>query len=102
MTAISDVTLISENCKRFMQKLHEKANHRQPEQSTMYVTHVTREDIILGLLSHMKTFEKRTGNVWKGALLLTGVTDKMQPDSYVVEMLQDAGVMCILTDTNSA
>ncbi|TDH74314.1 uncharacterized protein CCR75_007817 [Bremia lactucae] len=78
-------TLVTAGLRRFLTKLS------APEYDhTMFVTHVSRNDIILGLLSHAQNFELTEKRPYGGGLILTGSPARDQPQDYLLKIIQNA------------
>jgi len=63
----NETTLVAMGLGRFMDRLH-----REQHSSTLFVTHSSRVDILLGFLSHGAVHEERWGSRWKSGLIMAG------------------------------
>ncbi|KAF4317157.1 hypothetical protein G195_009451, partial [Phytophthora kernoviae 00238/432] len=81
----SKTTLVTAGLRRFLSKL------TSPEfDNALFVTHVSRNDIILGFLSHAQTFELTNGIPYGGGLILTGSPSEDQPQDYLMNIIKHA------------
>uniref|UniRef100_K3W676 Uncharacterized protein n=1 Tax=Globisporangium ultimum (strain ATCC 200006 / CBS 805.95 / DAOM BR144) TaxID=431595 RepID=K3W676_GLOUD len=79
----TSTSLVTSGLRRFLVKLSsDKFN------DTLFVTHASRNDIILGFLSHSQNYELKTGKPFNGGLILTGVPPVDQPQDYIMEIIQ--------------
>lgn len=65
----NNVEVVSTGLRRFVEKLDNQDNDWN---KTLFLTHVSREDIILGFLSHSAVYQQEHGTFFPGGLLLTG------------------------------
>ncbi|KAL8006088.1 putative P-loop containing nucleoside triphosphate hydrolase [Plasmopara halstedii] len=80
-------TLVTAGLRRFLAKLS------APEyDNTLFVTHVSRNDIILGFLSHAQNFELTEKRPYGGGLILTGSPSCDQPQKYIKNIIKNAEV----------
>lgn len=78
-------TLVTAGLRRFLAKL------TAPEfENTLFVTHVSRNDIILGFLSHAQNFELTMKRPYGGGLILTGSPSGDQPQDYIINIIKNA------------
>ncbi|KAG1706263.1 hypothetical protein DVH05_001411 [Phytophthora capsici] len=78
-------TLVTAGLRRFLAKLTD------PEfDHSLFVTHVSRNDIILGFLSHAQNFELTTKRPYGGGLILTGSPSDDQPQEYITNIVKNA------------
>jgi len=78
-------TLVTAGLRRFLAKL------TAPQyEHTLFVTHVSRNDIILGFLSHAQNFELVNKRPYGGGLILTGTPSDDQPEDYILKIIQNA------------
>jgi len=78
-------TLVTAGLGRFLGKLSSPEFER-----TLFVTHVSRNDIIMGFLSHAQNFERMTKRPYGGGLILTGSVSDNQPQDYIVNIIKNA------------
>ncbi|KAG7395176.1 hypothetical protein PHYBOEH_004157 [Phytophthora boehmeriae] len=81
----SKTTLVTAGLRRFLSKLTSSEYD-----NTLFVTHVSRNDIILGFLSHAQTFELTNGVPYGGGLILTGSPSEDQPQDYLMNIIKHA------------
>ncbi|KAG7375283.1 hypothetical protein PHYPSEUDO_002067 [Phytophthora pseudosyringae] len=78
-------TLVTAGLRRFLAKL------TAPEfEHALFVTHVSRNDIILGFLSHAQNFELMMKRPYGGGLILTGSPSDDQPEDYITNIIKNA------------
>ncbi|EQC38313.1 hypothetical protein SDRG_04033 [Saprolegnia diclina VS20] len=82
MTQFRNVSLVTSGLRRFLVKL---SSHEFND--TLFVTHASRNDIILGFLSHSQNYELKTGREFGGGLILTGRPPVDQPQDYIMEII---------------
>lgn len=75
-------SLVTSGLRRFLVKLSSNKFN-----DTVFVTHASRNDIILGFISHAQSYEKRTGKAFGGGLILTGVPPVDRPQDYIMQLL---------------
>ena len=78
-----DIQMVTSGLRRFLRKLENSDFHRP-----VFVTHASRNDVILGILAHASVFEERHGKKFEGALILTGKPPEDAPQPYMVELLR--------------
>lgn len=76
-------SLVTSGLRRFLVKLSSNKFN-----DTLFVTHASRNDIILGFLSHSQNYELTTGEPYNGGLILTGEPPVDQPQDYIMEIIQ--------------
>ncbi|GAB9474206.1 hypothetical protein Gpo141_00011345 [Globisporangium polare] len=76
-------SLVTSGLRRFLVKLSSNKFN-----DTLFVTHASRNDIILGFLSHSQNYELKTGEPYNGGLILTGEPPVDQPQDYIMEIIQ--------------
>ena len=79
------VSLVTSGLRRFLVKLSSNLFD-----DTLFVTHASRNDIILGFLSHAQNYEFKTGKCFTGGLVLTGVPPVDQPQNYIMDIIQQS------------
>ena len=88
------VTMVATNLTRFLERLEiNAANHQDDTKSPLILSHVTRNDIILGYLSHWQKC-KALGQEWRGALVLASGSNPNAPSG--IETLQPHVLSTIL------
>lgn len=80
-------SLVTSGLRRFLVKLSSDEYN-----DTLFVTHASRNDIILGFISHGQNYEQRTGKPFNGGLILTGVPPVDQPQEYIMNIIRSAGL----------
>ncbi|RHY87838.1 hypothetical protein DYB35_008532 [Aphanomyces astaci] len=87
MKQYNAVNLVTSGLRRFLVEL--SSNHFN---DTLFVAHASRNDIILGFLSHSQNFELKTGQEFGGGLILTGVPPKDEPQDYTMDIISRANL----------
>ncbi|CAK4639912.1 unnamed protein product [Aphanomyces euteiches] len=82
MQQYKSVNLVTSGLRRFLVELSSNEFN-----DTLFVAHASRNDIILGFLSHSQNFELKTGQVFGGGLILTGLPPKDQPQEYMMDII---------------
>ena len=80
---ISDLNLVTTSLSRFLENMREKPSR------TLYICHVTRDDIILGFLGEYAR-RRRHGEPFEAALLVSGREGKYDVSPEVMDMITDA------------
>jgi len=80
-------TLVTSGLRRFLVKLSSNDYN-----DTLFVTHASRNDIILGFLSHGHNFEQKTGEKFGGGMVLTGLPPIDQPQDYILDIFAGANL----------
>ena len=75
-------SLVTSGLRRFLVKLSSNAYNE-----TLFVTHASRNDIILGFLSHSQNYEQKTGKMFGGGLILTGNPPDDIPQPHIMEII---------------
>lgn len=79
-------SLVTSGLRRFLAKLASNEYN-----NTLFVTHASRNDIILGFLSHFQTYQARgEGKQFNGGLILTGVPPVDQPQAYIMDIIKQS------------
>ncbi|KAI9919601.1 hypothetical protein PsorP6_017713 [Peronosclerospora sorghi] len=78
-------TLVTAGVQRFVTKLSSSEYTR-----ALFVTHVSRNDIITGFLSYAQEFERVQKKPYTGGLILTGSPSDDHPQDHIVEMITNA------------
>ncbi|KAJ8525293.1 hypothetical protein ON010_g15822 [Phytophthora cinnamomi] len=68
---------------------------------TLFVTHVSRNDIILGFLSHAQNFELMMKRPYGGGLILTGSPSDDQPQDYIMNIIKNAQAPVLYVPTTT-
>ncbi|RLN74424.1 hypothetical protein BBJ28_00018762 [Nothophytophthora sp. Chile5] len=89
-------TLVTAGLRRFLAKLTS-----QEYDNTLYVTHASRNDIILGFLSHAQNFELTTGKPYGGGLILTGSPPGALPQDYIMDIIKHARAPVLYAPTTT-
>ncbi|CAK4075938.1 unnamed protein product [Aphanomyces euteiches] len=82
MQQYKSVNLVTSGLRRFLVELSSNEFN-----DTLFVAHASRNDIILGFLSHSQNFELKTGQEFGGGLILTGLPPKDQPQEYMMDII---------------
>ncbi|KAG9401933.1 hypothetical protein AC1031_007637 [Aphanomyces cochlioides] len=85
MKQYNSVNLVTSGLRRFLVELSSNQFN-----DTLFVAHASRNDIILGFLSHSQNFELKTGQEFGGGLILTGLPPKDQPQEYMMDIISRA------------
>lgn len=94
---VKDINLVTTSLTRFLENVRSKAPR------TLYICHVTRDDIILGFLAEYQRTRKEGELPFEAALLVCGRKDKYEMADEVQEMLLDgAPVMVVEYSTHQA
>ncbi|GMF56902.1 unnamed protein product [Phytophthora fragariaefolia] len=89
-------TLVTAGLRRFLSKL------TAPDfEHTLFVTHVSRNDIILGFLSHAQNFELTMKRPYGGGLILTGSPSDDQPQDYIMNIIKNASAPVLYVPTTT-
>ncbi|KAL1503498.1 hypothetical protein AB1Y20_011979 [Prymnesium parvum] len=110
---VHDAFLVTTGLRRFLRRAFEQreANWNRP----LFVTHATRDDLLLGFLAHHQKKMKQQENeihgadMWAGAIVLSigasrnfpdleFVADDHQPLSYLVKMAVDTDAPVLITN----
>ena len=74
--------LVAMNLNVFIEKLHKERHSK-----TLFVTHASRSDLILGFLMHKNVHEEYWGKAWRAGLILAG-QKQHSPDPSLMTALQ--------------
>ncbi len=77
----ADINLVTTNLNRFLENLHEKPSR------TLYICHVTRDDLIVGFLGEFQRRLGRESDPFEAALIVCGRRGKYQLSKEVSNML---------------
>ncbi len=91
--AIEDMNLVSTSLTRFLENLREKPSR------TLYICHVTRDDLIVGFMGEFQRRREKNEKPFEAALLICGRKGKYQLSAEVTDMLNGlhgAPVMYVL------
>lgn len=80
---IEDISLVATSLGGFLNNLRTKPSR------TLYICHVTRDDIILGFLAEYQR-KKRKGETFEAALVICGREGKYHLDQELLDMIQSA------------
>jgi len=95
----SDINLVTTSLTRFLENLREKPSR------TLYICHVTRDDLILGFLSEFQRRNKLNNLEFQAALLICGRDKKYEITQEVYDMIksvEDAPIMMVGVPTHTA
>ncbi|RHY21650.1 hypothetical protein DYB32_009744 [Aphanomyces invadans] len=87
MKQYNAVNLVTSGLRRFLVELSSNQFN-----DTLFVAHASRNDIILGFLSHSQNYELKTGQEFGGGLILTGLPPKDQPQDYTMDIISRANL----------
>jgi len=94
---VKDINLVTTSLTRFLENIRSKLPR------TLYICHVTRDDIILGFLAEYQRSRKAGDRPFEAALLVCGRKDKYEMADEVHDMLLDgAPVMVVEHSTHDA
>lgn len=96
---VDDLNLVTTSLSRFLENLREK-NSR-----TLYVAHVTRDDLILGFMAEYQRTRRENEPPFEAALIICGRKGKYQLSTEVKDMLnslEGAPVMVVELSTHQA
>ena len=79
--SVKDINLITTSLTRFLE------NIRSKHPRTLYICHVTRDDIILGFMSEYQRNRRESERPFEAALLVCGRKDKYQMAEEVRDMV---------------
>lgn len=96
---VNNLNLVTTSLNRFLENLREKASR------TLYVCHVTRDDLILGFMAEYQRTRRKGEKPLEAALVVCGRKDKYGLSSQVSSMLDGldgAPVMVVEMSTHQA
>jgi len=67
MRHFNQTTLVAMGLGRFIERLHTEKHSK-----TLFVTHNSRSDIILGFIAHGQVHEERWGGAWRAGMIIAG------------------------------
>jgi len=79
---VNDINLVTTSLTRFLTNLREKPSR------TLYICHVTRDDIILGFLGEHQRRKRKGGPPFEAALAICGRKDKYSLSTELLDMIQ--------------
>jgi len=84
-------TLVSMDLKNFLERLF-----RERHSKTLFVTHASRVDIVLGFLSHKEAHYDHWGGSWRSGMILAGEQPKYAPSDSIMKAisLQSQPIIC--------
>jgi len=97
--SIKDMNVVTTSLTRFLENLREKPSR------TLYICHVTRDDLILGFMGEYNRLRKETEKPFEAALLICGREDKYQLSREIRDMmegLEGAPMMIVKLSTHDA
>ena len=78
---VNDICVVTTSLTRFLENLRRKPSR------TLYIAHVTRDDLIVGFLGEFQRRQTLGGEPFEAALLICGRKDKYQVSEEVIDML---------------
>ena len=96
---VEDINLVTTSLTRFLENIRTKLPR------TLYICHVTRDDIILGFMAEYQRNRREGERPFEAALLVCGRKDKYQIADEVLDMfhgLNDAPIMVAPYNTHTA
>lgn len=96
---VSDINVVTTSLTRFLENLREKPAR------TLYICHVTRDDLILGFMGEYQRRRKEGEKPFEAALIVCGRKDKYALNPEIKDMMEGvtgAPMMCIDVSTSSA
>ncbi|CAB9517005.1 Phosphate acetyltransferase [Seminavis robusta] len=97
---VGDINVVTTNLTRFLENLREKPKR------TLYICHVTRDDLIVGFMGeHQRRIANGEDHEFEAALLICGRKKKYQLSAEISDLLQGlegAPVMVVETSTHEA
>lgn len=96
---VNDLNLVTTSLTRFLENLRQKASR------TLYVCHVTRDDLILGFMAEYQRTRKEDEKPFEAALIICGRRGKYELSNEVKDMLyglEGAPVMVVELSTHQA
>jgi BioD-like phosphotransacetylase family protein len=95
----SDINVVTTSLTRFLENLREKPSR------TLYLCHVTRDDLIVGFLGELQRQREKSEKPFEAALIICGRKGKYQLSAEVLDMLNSlkgAPVMMVDFSTHDA
>jgi BioD-like phosphotransacetylase family protein len=95
----SDINVVTTSLTRFLENLREKPSR------TLYICHVTRDDLIVGFMGEVQRRREATEKPFEAALIVCGRKGKYQLSQQIVDMLKGlhgAPVMSVELSTHAA
>lgn len=97
--SVNSINVVTTNLTRFLENLREKPKR------TLYICHVTRDDLIVGFMGELQRRKGMGDDSFESALLICGRRGKYQLSKEVSDMLANlkgAPVMVVETTTHEA
>jgi len=97
--AVNDINVVTTSLTRFLENL------RLKQSRTLYICHVTRDDLIVGFMGEFQRQREKSEDPFEAALIVCGRKDKYQLSPEVTDMLyslQGAPVMVVGMSTHDA
>ena len=97
--SIQDINVVTTSLTRFLENLREKPSR------TLYICHITRDDLILGFMGEYNRKRKEHEKPFEAALLICGRADKYQLSREIRDMmegLEGAPMMIVGLSTHEA
>lgn len=79
---IKDINVVTTSLTRFLENLREKPSR------TLYICHVTRDDLIVGFMGEFQRRREKNEQPFEAALIVCGRKDKYQLSAEVLDMLK--------------
>jgi len=96
---VEDINLVTTSLTRFLENIRTKLPR------TLYMCHITRDDIILGFMAEYQRIRREGERPFEAALLVCGQKNKYHIADEVLDMLQglhDAPIMMVGHNTHTA
>jgi len=85
LSHFNQTTLVAMELSRFMERLHNERHSK-----TLFVTHMSRVDIILGFIAHGAVHEEMWGAPWRAGLILAGEPkSNLKIDESLIAAIKD-------------
>lgn len=88
--SVSDINIVSTSLSRFLENLRLKPRR------TLYICHVTRDDLIVGFLGEVQRFQEMMDEPFEAGLLVCGRKGKYQLSAEINDMLQTLDVAPVM------
>ena len=88
--------LVTAGLRRFLEKVVSPEHER-----ALFVTHVSRNDIIMGFLSHAQNFELMAKRPYGGGLILTGSPSEDHHQKYIMNLIKHAQAPVLYVPTTT-
>mmetsp|Transcript_12757 Transcript_12757/g.24257 ORF Transcript_12757/g.24257 Transcript_12757/m.24257 type:complete len:507 (-) Transcript_12757:91-1611(-) len=92
----NDINVVTTSLTRFLENLRQKPGR------TLYICHVTRDDLIVGFLGEYQRRREKTEEPFEAALVICGRKDKYQVSHEVLDMIKaSSGPPVMMVDHSS-